>query len=77
MKDKHERDVEYTVHSITRGEDGKSGDEALERSIACLFVACNTVGKRKKVGVLKSFGWIAAAVCLKEVEKLPGSNVLL
>lgn len=77
MKEKHERDVEYTIHSITRGEDGKSSAEALERSIACMYVACNTVRVRKRVGTLVSFAWIAAAVCLKEVEKLPGANVLL
>lgn len=77
MKEEHERNMEYTVLSITRGEDGKSGEEALERSIACLYVACNTTRVRKRVGALMSFVWIAAAVCLKEVEKLPGSNVLL
>jgi len=76
MKEKHDRDIEYTVLSITRGDDGKSGEEALERSIACLYVACNTTRVRKRVGALVSFVWIAAAVCLKEVEKLPGSNVL-
>lgn len=76
MKEKHDRDIEYTVLSITRGDDGKSGEEALERSIACLYVACNTTRVRKRVGALVSFVWIAAAVCLKEVENLPGSKVL-
>ena len=75
MKEKHERDVEYTIYSITRGDDGKSGDEALERSIACLYVASNNVKSHRRVGKLVSFGWIAAAVCLKELEKLPGSSV--
>ena len=77
MTEKHERDVEYTVFSITRDDDGKSSEEALERSIACLYVACNVVRVRKKVGSLVSFAWIAAAVCLKQVEKLPGAEVLL
>jgi len=77
MKEKHDRDMEYTVLSITRGDDGNSGEEALERSIACLYVACNTTRVRKRVGALVSFVWIAASVCLKEVEKLPGSDVLL
>ena len=70
MKEKHERDVEYTVQCITREDDGKKSGEALERSIACLYVACNTVRVRKRVGELKSFVWIAAGVCLKEVEKM-------
>lgn len=77
MKEKHERDMEYTVSCITRGDDASSGEEALERSIACLYVACNTVRVRRRVGALVSFTWIAAAVCLKEVEQLPGSNMLL
>lgn len=79
MKEKHDRDMEYTVLCITRGDgDGDSGRaEALERSIACLDVACNTVRERKKVGILVSFVWIAAAVCLKEVQKLQGVDVLL
>ena len=82
MKEKHDRDMEYTVLCIRRGdgdgddEDGKA--EALERSIACLDVACNSVRVRKKVGTLVSFTWIAAAVCLREVQKLQGgADVLL
>lgn len=81
MKEKHDRDMEYTVMCITRGDgdgDGENGRaEALERSIACLNVACKTVRVRKKVGALVSFVWIAAAVCLKEVQKLQGVDVLL
>ena len=69
MKEKHDRDMEYTMLCITRG-DGDNGSEALERSIACLYVACNIPRMRRKVGTLASFTWIAAAVCLKEVEKL-------
>ena len=77
MKEKHERDVAYIVLCIKRGEDGSSKEEALERSIACLDVACNTVRVRKRVGKLRSFVWVAAAVCLRELEKLPGADVLL
>ena len=79
MKEKHDKDMEYTVLCITRGDgDGDSSKaEALERSIACLYVACNTVRVRKKVGALVSFVWIAAAVCLREVQKLHGVDVLL
>ena len=75
MKDKHERDVAWTVLCIKQGEDDSSGVEALERSIACLYVATTNTRVRRRVGKLVSFGWIAAAICLKEVEKLPGSNV--
>ncbi|KAL9130783.1 MAG: hypothetical protein Q9217_001131 [Psora testacea] len=77
MKDKHDRDVAYIVKWILqeRGEDGAA--EALERSIACLYVGCKSVKVWKKVGTLVSFAWVAAAICLKEVEKLPGNYMLL
>ena len=73
MKEKHDRDVAYTVACIVRDADGTSSTEALERSIACLDVGCNRVRVRKKVGALVSFGWVAAAICLQEVEKFLGT----
>lgn len=70
MKEKHERDVTFIVACITQGEHDDHRAEALERSIACLAAAClRTRVRKKKVGSLVSFGWIAAAVCLREVEK--------
>ena len=77
MKEKHDRDVAWTVLCITRGDDDDSGEEALERSIACLDVACNTEKVWKKAGTLVSFAWIAAAVCLREVERMPGGETLI
>ena len=69
MKEKHDRDVEYIVRCIIQGEGNSGTEEALERSIACLYVGCNIVRVRKKVGRLVSFAWVAAAICLREVEK--------
>ena len=69
MKERHDRDVDYIVKCILQGEDMSGTDEALERSIACLCVGYREIKERKKVGKLVSFGWIAAAVCLKEVGK--------
>ena len=69
MKDKHERDVEYTVRCIRQGEEEGEQDQALERSIACLYVGCNVPAQRKRVGELVSFAWVAASVCLREVKK--------
>ena len=97
MKDKHERDVAYTITCIRHGDGddeddgggvgiggggggkehvggvggggGGSKQEALERSIACLAVGVNTTKVRKKVGALVSFAWVAAGVCLREVER--------
>lgn len=68
MRDKHNRDVEYTVRCIKQGDGDVSKDEALERSLACLYVARRPGQTRPKVGVLVSFAWVAAAVCLQEVE---------
>ncbi|KAI4158772.1 MAG: hypothetical protein LQ342_007167 [Letrouitia transgressa] len=75
MKEKHDRDVSYTIMSILRGEenDEDMNEEALARSIACLDVARNYASVRKKVGKLVSFTWVAAAVCLREVEKFVGA----
>lgn len=74
MKEKHDRDVSYTVQCILQGEEQDiSRAEALERSIACLNVAVHERRTIKRFGRLVSFTWVAAAVCLKEVEKLLGS----
>ena len=94
MKEKHERDVAYTVACIRQGDEydddyneavkesvfggggavgGGGKREALERSIACFSVGVNTTRVRKKVGALVSFAWVAAGVCLREVERLRGS----
>lgn len=70
MKDKHNRDVEYTVRCIKQGDEAVGRDEALERSIACLFVSLTNGRVRPKIGILVSFAWVAAAVCLQEVENL-------
>ncbi|KAL8923902.1 MAG: hypothetical protein Q9208_004339 [Pyrenodesmia sp. 3 TL-2023] len=73
MKDKHDRDVAYTVQCILQGEEQDvSKEEALERSIACLDVAVHERRTIKRFGRLVSFTWVAAAVCLKEVEKFVG-----
>ncbi|KAL8705424.1 MAG: hypothetical protein Q9201_001448 [Fulgogasparrea decipioides] len=74
MKEKHDRDVSYTVQCILQGEEeDASKGEALERSIACLDVAVHETRTRKRFGRLVSFRWVAAAVCLKEVEKFIGA----
>ncbi len=74
MKTKFDRDVAYTVQCIKNGYDGDSQD-SLARSIACLFVSLTTETKRKKVGTLSSFQWVAASTCLKEVEDMLHAKV--
>jgi len=62
----------------TNGNENKEANEqALAVSMACLWVAVNEeadvwrYGKRGRVE-LRSFGYVAAAVCLKEAEKFAG-----
>ena len=75
MKETFERDVAFTINCIVKGsqEDGK--DERLERSIACLGVAVKEAGNKRERGrrKLESFQYIAAAVCLGEVERFQQS----
>ncbi|KAI9780131.1 MAG: hypothetical protein M1839_006968 [Geoglossum umbratile] len=71
MKGKFDRDVAFVVDCITKNEEGLRDGEALERSIACLAIAMmeeHTSGVKD----LQSFKYVAAAVCLKEVEKFLG-----
>lgn len=76
MKDKVGRDISFTVNSILQ----KSGDlteqdqnEALARSIACLAVAVEEPGNAMpKIGKLQSFAYVAAAVCLREIDGFHG-----
>ncbi|KAL8946947.1 MAG: hypothetical protein Q9222_006725, partial [Ikaeria aurantiellina] len=53
MKEKHDRDVTYTVQCILQGEEeDTSKEEALERSIACLDVAIHETQQTKRFGRL-------------------------
>ncbi|KAE8452050.1 hypothetical protein EG329_002215 [Mollisiaceae sp. DMI_Dod_QoI] len=76
MKEAFDRDVSYIVRCI-RGsddDDDERSDEALGRSIACFSVSLGevtrvTLGGRKNEALV-SFRYIAAAVCLREIDKL-------
>ncbi|TVY45069.1 RNA-dependent RNA polymerase [Lachnellula subtilissima] len=71
MKEKFEEDTTFIVNCILKDGDEWS-DQALERSVACLAVSLKdgTVHRRREQ--LLSFKYVAAAICLREVEKLPG-----
>ncbi|KAF2706974.1 RdRP-domain-containing protein [Pleomassaria siparia CBS 279.74] len=69
MRDDFDRHVTHTVESI-RTDDNGNTDEALARAIACLSVGVEEEGLHvRKVGYLKSWKYIAAAVCLEELER--------
>jgi hypothetical protein len=83
MKERFADILSFTVEWI-RGEECAHEDEeskanravpehALELSIACLWVALNEGVKtwesgKNRTSKLRSFGYVAAAVCLTEVE---------
>jgi len=76
MRLRFARDVSYIRSRITMDDDGKT-DEALPRSIACFALAMQEPGK--KVGkhvCLHSFKYLAAAICLKELRKYHGNDLL-
>lgn len=69
LKEKFNEDAAYLVKYITR--DGEEhSNEALERSMACLAVSLEdrSLGREE----LQSFKYVAAAVCLREVDRLHG-----
>lgn len=65
MKERFDREVRETINWM------RADENALERSVACLHLGKDI--KKESRGTfeleLRSFGWIAAAVCLDEVEK--------
>jgi len=72
MKERVNRDVEFTVERITHGDSGDK-DEALARSIACLAVGMEEEGRKfARVGQLQSWKYVAAAVVLQELHKFQG-----
>jgi hypothetical protein len=70
LKEKFDVDAAYFVNCIVR-DGAEHSDEALERSMACLAVSLEDRSSRSREQLL-SFKYLAAAVCLREVDRLPG-----
>jgi hypothetical protein len=68
MKDKFEEEALFIVNCILK-EDGDWSEESLERSMACLAVSLEAPKTHRKQEHLLSFKYVAAAVCLREVER--------
>lgn len=68
LKDQVEENNRYIVNCILK-DGGEYSDEALERSLACLAVSLEDTGKRRKKDSLLSFKYLAASVCLRQVER--------
>lgn len=75
MKEKFEEDTSFIVNSITKDGDEYSA-EALAKSIACFAVSLEDTNSYNRREQLSSFKYLAAAVCLKEINKLPGWSTM-
>lgn len=78
MKEQYNSLASSIVRWILHEEDEIS-DEALERSIACLQVSLERRRSREVKGLrgnegIVSFKHVAAAVCLRELDRVPGLN---
>ncbi|EKD15408.1 uncharacterized protein L3040_001776 [Drepanopeziza brunnea f. sp. 'multigermtubi'] len=72
MKEAFDRDAGFVVDCIIYDEEGEYAENALEKSMACLSVCLGQGSAFVRAGrdseVLVSFGYLAAAVCLREME---------
>jgi hypothetical protein len=72
MRDSFGENIAYIRNRIRMDEEGNS-EEALPRAIACLAVAMKERGlKVGKDGRLVSFRYVAASICLEELERFHG-----
>jgi hypothetical protein len=74
VQDRFNRDVNSIIKSIVKGDtdgDDDADSEALPRSVACFMVALETVGWENYRN-LKSWKYVAAAVCLEQLERYNG-----
>jgi hypothetical protein len=72
MRENFADDIAYIRNRIRMDEEGNS-DEALPRAIACLDDAMRSRGLRVgKEGRLVSYRYVAAAICLDELERFHG-----
>jgi 2-keto-4-pentenoate hydratase len=74
MKEQFEKDVVFIVNNIVK-DGAEPSMEALERSVACFEVSLEIGRTRKNSEQLVSFKYVAAAVCLKEIERCSGGRL--
>jgi hypothetical protein len=74
VQERFNRDVNSIIKSIVKVDtdgDDDADSEALPRSVACFMVALETVGWENYRN-LKSWKYVAAAVCLEQLERYNG-----
>jgi hypothetical protein len=77
VQERFNRDVSEIINNIIKGDGDFDGDddlEALPRAIACFKVALKTEGWGNKV-TLKSWKYVAAAVCLEQLWRYQGGTL--
>lgn len=74
MKERFEKDVAFIINNIVK-DGAEPSMEALERSVACFEISFELGRVRKRSGELVSFKYVAAAVCLKEIERCSGGRL--
>jgi hypothetical protein len=77
VQERFNRDVSEIINDIVKGNgdfEGDDGTEALPRAIACFKVALETDGWENKV-TLKSWKYVAAAVCLEQLWRYQGGSL--
>jgi hypothetical protein len=77
VRERFDRDVSAIVRDIIRGDDeveGAHDSEALPRAIACFKVSLQTEGWENEI-TLKSWKYVAAAVCLEQLWKYQGGSL--
>lgn len=75
MKQRYDEDVGYIMNKIIH-ENAQPSMEALERSVACFQVSLEIGRVRNKGGEqLVSFKYVAAALCLREIERCSGGRL--
>lgn len=72
MKEQYDRDVSFTINKIIKKDGNQKNPKAIERSLACFSVGFEESRVRSKGEALRSFLYVAAAVCFREVE--PGMS---
>jgi len=68
MKERFEKDAVFLINNIVK-DGAEPSMEALERSVACFKVSFEIGRIRKKSEQLVSFKYVAAALCLSEIER--------
>jgi len=77
MKERFARDVAYIRERI-RYDELNSDEEGMPRAVACLYVGVKEKGRKVgKHGDVRMWSWpyIAAAVCLEEIERFNGGKL--